>query len=184
VKNSDWRECVANVNDFSYAEKLLLSYNFSYYWALYNEERPAVTIAQSQFIENCYNGVPNNKHEAVFYKFLEKTGNVEALADEADEVPAPDAEPEVSARSDLVGEAIDAEPREHGSTAPKTDEVELPKGEIENDFHPVRGPASVDDILGGANGKPPPVLDTDVPLDGFGDRDAWDRMRGRRKRQG
>lgn len=141
MKNSDWRECV-DVVDFSYEEMLLLSAHFGFYWALYNDERPAKTTAQRQFVENCYNGVPSNEHEEVFYKFLEKTGNVEAFPDEAESL----------------------------------------KGELENDFHAVRGPASVDDILGGANGKPPPVLDTDVPLDGFGDRGAWDRMRGRRKR--
>ena len=104
MENSDWRECVANVNDFSYAEKLLLSYNFSFYWALYNEARPATTTAQRQFIENCYNGVPSNEHEAVFYKFLEKTRNVEASADES--VPVQGAEQEVSVPADLLSEAI------------------------------------------------------------------------------
>lgn len=48
--------------------------------------------------------MPSNEHEAVFYKFLEKTGNVEASADES--VPVQGAEQEVSVPADLLSEAI------------------------------------------------------------------------------
>ena len=182
VRNSDWRECVANVNDFSDREKLLLSEHFGFYWALYNDERPAETAAQREFIENCYQGVPRNEHEEAFYKFLEKTGNVEGSPlDEGEVILGAGSEAPVPSCS--VDDASVGGLKEPGGTGIDSDEAESSKGLINNEFHPIRGPASVDDILGGVDGKPPAVLAPKVALDGFGARKDWDRMRGRRKRQ-
>lgn len=47
-----------------------------------------------------------------------------------------------------------------------------------------RGAASVNDVLGGNNGRPLRTPEETIILGVFGSRKAWNRMRGRRNRHG
>ena len=80
-----WPDYVSNFSDFTENEAILLDEHFDFYWGLYNEERPAKTDLQKQFITNCAGGTPETRHECAFYKFLVQSGNVEASTDEPHE---------------------------------------------------------------------------------------------------
>ena len=80
-----WPDYVNNFSEFNENEAELLDQHFSFYWALYNEEREAKTDLQKQFIDNCSNGTPKTRHEYAFYKFLKGSGNVNASIEENDE---------------------------------------------------------------------------------------------------
>jgi uncharacterized protein YifE (UPF0438 family) len=84
MKNLDWRDCVSSIErgSFSEKEKVLLDRHFAFYWDVYNEFRKPTTVLQKQFVKNCFEGCPQTRHESAFYKFLEKSGNVEEEPDD------------------------------------------------------------------------------------------------------
>lgn len=61
---------------------VLLDRHFAFYWDVYNEFREPTTVLQKQFAKNCFEGCPQTRHESAFYKFLEKSGNVEEVPDD------------------------------------------------------------------------------------------------------
>lgn len=186
--NNHWDEYVESRYNFTVDEAYILDLESGYLAAVYDEVIEAPDDSVSVLVENCYNEAPQSLREKTFYKFLEHATFPEYVEElETTECQKEENEPEETAIKETDERVKDAADERPGSGYLTPVEIDTPTKITKPVYTPPptkRGAASIDEILGGNDGKPLRTPEETIILGVFGSRKAWNRMRGRRNRYG